>query len=69
MIKISRTFQIVLAIILMALLVAAFGGSLAAAIFIVWRVFWPASFAVFAVCGFAAVPMYKAFTALLGYLK
>lgn len=69
MIKFSRTFQIVLAIILMALLVAAFSGSLAAAIFIVWRVFWPAALAIGVVCGFAAVPMYKAFTALLGWLK
>lgn len=67
--KISRTFQIVLAIILMALLIAAFGGSLAAAIVIVWRVFWPAALAIGGVCGFAAVPMYKAFTALLGWLK
>lgn len=67
--KISRTFQIVLAIILIALLVAAFGGSLAAAIVIVWRVFWPAALAIGVVCGFAAVPMYKAFIALLGWLK
>lgn len=67
--KISRTFQIVLAIILMVLLVAALGGSLVAAIFIVWRVFWPASLAIGVVCGSAAVPMYEAFTALLGWLK